>query len=297
MIRSIFSAFAVDMLRTTIFTVFFLFKVPCEAESCYKSGEYFPLMGDWVGNWIQPHPDGREGIGHKFYAQLLPIRGGTHYRVLMLPALYNQCPPRLKLDAPIEAGKVLIDTAGIQVSFEDKEIIGEGRRGGKLTKFKLKKRPFQPKGVGKKAPQGAVILFDGSDLSAWQHKDGRAATWKLLENTMEVVTSSLKSNKANNLGGDIMTRRHFGSIHLHLEFRYPVEAKLSGQKRGNSGLFINPICEIQILNNYAGTNYWNQCGALYRLTPAKVNASGPPLAWQCYEVDIDFIHKIVCSLR
>jgi len=104
---------------------------------------------------------------------------------------------------------------------------------------------------------------------------------------MQVVTMHDKQNKANGLGGDIQIRETFGSMRFHMEFRYPVEADKTGQSRGNSGLFFLPIGEVQILNSYTTPNYWNECGSIYKRVPAKVDAAGPPLAWQTYDVEIE----------
>jgi hypothetical protein len=74
---------------------------------------------------------------------------------------------------------------------------------------------------------------------------------------------------------------------LQLSAIQALEAGKSGQGRGNSGLFILPIGEVQILNSYTTPNYWNECGAFYKRIPAKVDAAGPPLEWQAYDVEID----------
>lgn len=258
------------------------------AESCYISGRSFPLMGDWVGRfhgplkgYLKKHP--------QLSAQLIPVRGGTHYRVVMLPRLYTQSRPYLSKDVGMVAGKVSLETAHIKVVFEGDQASGQIDRNGEAMPFTLEKVPFKPKSVGKEPPSDAVILFDGTDFSHWNHRDGRAVTWDLINDSMQVVTQHNALNKVNKLGGDIFTKDRFGSLYLHVEFRYPVEPDAAGQSRGNSGLFVDPIGEIQILNNYAGMNYWDECGAFYKKNPAKLNAVGPPLAWQSYDVEIELV--------
>ena len=103
------------------------------------------------------------------------------------------------------------------------------------------------------------------------------------------LTSSLitvRWRKRNGLGGDLITRDKFGSLKCHMEFRYAVEPGKTGQSRGNSGLFFHGIGELQILNNYGTGGFWNECGAIYKKAPAKVNAAAPPLQWQTYDVEI-----------
>lgn len=95
-------------------------------------------------------------------------------------------------------------------------------------------------------------------------------------------------NSKDGLGGDLFSKDKFGSLTFHMEFRYPVEAGKSGQGRGNSGLFFTPLPELQILNSYTTIGYYDEAGSMYRHLPAKVNAAGPPLAWQTYDVTIQF---------
>ena len=57
-------------------------------------------------------------------------------------------------------------------------------------------------------------------------------------------------------------------------------------------MFFHGIGELQILNNYGTTGYWNECGALYKIAPPKVNAAGVPLQWQTYDVEIILPDKV-----
>jgi hypothetical protein len=95
-------------------------------------------------------------------------------------------------------------------------------------------------------------------------------------------------NRKQGLGGNLHSKLKFGSLRYHMEFRYPVEAGARDQGRGNSGLFFPPLPELQILNSYTTTGYYDEAGAMYRYLPPKVNAAGPPLAWQTYDVTITF---------
>jgi hypothetical protein len=245
-------------------------------------------MGDWVGRFHDPLK-GYEKNHPQLAAQLIPVRGGTHYRVVILPRLYAQSRPYLSVDVGIVAGKVSLETARVKAVFEGDQASGQMDHHGEVISFTLEKVSFKPKTVGQKPPSDAVILFDGTGFSRWKHRDGRAVTWDLINDSMQVVTKHNALNKAKKLGGSIFTKDRFGSLHLHVEFRYPVEPDCVGQSRGNSGLFVYPLGEIQILNNYAGMNYWDECGAFYKKIPAKLNAVGPPLAWQSYDVEIELI--------
>ena len=132
--------------------------------------------------------------------------------------------------------------------------------------------PERPPGP---APDDAIVLFDGRDLSEWTHDNGTPARWRVGEGFFEVVAGT----------GTLRTRREFGDIQLHLEWATPAVVQGEGQERGNSGLFLMGYYEIQILDSYRNETYGDgQAAALYGQTPPLVNASRAPGKWQTYDV-------------
>jgi Domain of Unknown Function (DUF1080) len=126
-----------------------------------------------------------------------------------------------------------------------------------------------------RAPEDAIVLFDGKDLSKWTHKDGSAAKWKIADGYFQVVPST----------GDIFTRQQFGDMQLHVEFAEPSPPVGEDQDRGNSGVIIMGLYEIQVLDSYKSRTYSDgQAGAVYGQYPPLVNASRPPGQWQMYEI-------------
>jgi len=130
----------------------------------------------------------------------------------------------------------------------------------------------------KKPPSDAIILFDGTDLSAWASTktSGAPAEWTLIAgNAMQVKAGT----------GDIVTREKFGSVQLHLEFRTPEVVEGEGQERGNSGVFFQNRYEVQILDSYENKTYPNgQATAIYKQHIPLVNASRGPGQWQTYDI-------------
>jgi hypothetical protein len=123
-------------------------------------------------------------------------------------------------------------------------------------------------------PSDAVVLFDGRSLAEWQRDDGSPATWLVKDGYMEVVR-----------GGGIRTRRAFGSVQLHIEWRAPLPAEGQGQDRGNSAVFLMTHYEIQVLDSYHNDTYADGfASAIYGQTPPLVNASRPPGEWQTYDI-------------
>ena len=122
-------------------------------------------------------------------------------------------------------------------------------------------------------PADAIVLFDGSDLSAWTGNGGEAR-WKVENGYAEV----------NGTGG-IRTRQEFRDIQLHLEFATPTEVRGNSQGRGNSGVFFMNAYELQILDSFQNPSYPDgQAAAMYGQFPPLVNASRGPGQWQTYDV-------------
>ncbi len=127
------------------------------------------------------------------------------------------------------------------------------------------------------APSDAVVLFDGTakSMSEWTDEKGNPSKWKLVNGVLESVKKA----------GMIQTKQKFGSCQLHVEWASPSVPKGNGQKRGNSGLFLQGIYEIQILDSYNNITYPDgQAGALYGRNKPLVNACRKPGVWQSYDV-------------
>jgi hypothetical protein len=124
-------------------------------------------------------------------------------------------------------------------------------------------------------PKGAVILFAGKALDAWEGRGGKARPdWKLLAGVMEAR------------GGDLVTKRSFtGRFRLHVEFRVPHKPQARGQARGNSGVFVQGRYEIQILDSYGFAADRSSCGSVYGQIAPSANVCKAPLTWQSFDVE------------
>jgi hypothetical protein len=123
------------------------------------------------------------------------------------------------------------------------------------------------------APSDAIVLFGGDDVSAWVGRDGDVQ-WKVSGGVLEVTRS-----------GDIQTKAEFGDCQLHLEWAAPTEVKGDSQGRGNSGVFLMDLYEIQVLDGYDNVTYADGITAsIYGQFPPAVNACRPPGEWQTYDM-------------
>lgn len=129
--------------------------------------------------------------------------------------------------------------------------------------------PIITPGADGSPPSDAIVLFDGKDLSAWEPSD----TWKVGDGFFTEGR------------GDIHTKQNFGDIQLHIEWSSPNPPRGHDQDRGNSGVFFQDRYELQVLDSYDNTTYYEgQAGAIYKQTPPMVNAMRPPGEWNVYDV-------------
>jgi hypothetical protein len=128
---------------------------------------------------------------------------------------------------------------------------------------------------GAPVPSDAEVLFDGKGLEKWENEKGGVAAWRQSDDYMETAPHT----------SGIRTRGKWADFQLHVESAAPNPPVGSGQDRGNSGILINNMYEIQVLDSYKSKTYPDgQAGAVYGQSPPLVNASKPPGEWQTYDI-------------
>ena len=146
-------------------------------------------------------------------------------------------------------------------------------------------------------PDGAIVLFDGTNLDQWTSVDwwghapppadgppvwGEANVYTPADRRLNWV---IEGDELNVGDKNIITKESFGDCFLHMEFVVPHAPEESGQGRGNSGVFFQSRYEVQILDSYAlEPPDDGDGGSIYRQHAPLVNASKPPLEWQTYDV-------------
>lgn len=125
------------------------------------------------------------------------------------------------------------------------------------------------------APSDAVVLFDGKDLSKWENSKGGNVEWSIADGAFTVKRGT----------GEIRTKQLFNDFQLHIEWKIPEDIKGESQGRGNSGVFLQGMYEIQILDCFENETYVNgQTGSVYKQTPPLVNAMQKPGMWNTYDI-------------
>ena len=129
------------------------------------------------------------------------------------------------------------------------------------------------KGGGFTAPSDAIVLFDGKDLSAWESVKGGAAEWDVHDGVFTV----------NKKKGDIQTKQKFNDFQMHIEWQVPTNITGESQSRGNSGIFLQGMYEVQVLDCYNNPTYVNgQTGSIYKQSIPLANAMRKPGEWNVY---------------
>lgn len=132
----------------------------------------------------------------------------------------------------------------------------------------LKKTERTSPTMGAKPPEGAIVLFDGTNTAEWN--GGR----------LDKATKLLNTDRR-----DIRTKRKFTNYKVHAEFLLPYLPEARDQGRGNSGFYQIDQYEVQILDSFGLDGKNNECGGIYSKRDSDVNACLPPLTWQTYDID------------
>ena len=140
-----------------------------------------------------------------------------------------------------------------------------------------------PASVPGGAPSDAIVLFNGTSLDAWQPQN---PAWTITDGVLTVPPRAQGGSE-----NALVSKRSFGDVQLHLEFRSPNPPEHSSQDRGNSGIWFMQRYEIQILDGFQNPTYADgTVGSIYGWKPALVNPSRKPGEWQSYDIVFERPH-------
>jgi hypothetical protein len=226
-----------------------------------KTDADFPLQGEYVG----------EHDGKRYGVQVVAL-GDSQFQAVGyqggLPGdgWDGDTSTISRTDGRREEGQTTVgfesSDGSIKASVDGSSIVVYNGDNEKI--FELSRTTRQSPTEDAKPPAGALILFGGKDQNGFPNS--RVTEDGLL---MEGVTSAEK----------------LGDFTLHLEFRLPYTPTGRGQKRGNSGVYLQHRYEVQLLDSFGLKGEDNECGGLYKIAKPKVNMCYPPLTWQTYDID------------
>lgn len=221
-----------------------------------------PFMGNWTGRWSAD-----EDVDPDIAAQVI-ARGRNRYEIRIVSKLFMRCPPLAQFETVAKGNTISFNESGIKGKIEGD--VFSGVRGKKT--FEMRRYVHAPPTLGAQPPEGALVLFDGSNFDQWEGTEG----WEITEDGAAMVTPK---------GKYLISKGQFKDVKLHVEFMLPYMPMATGQQRGNSGVFLQDKYEVQVLDSFGLEGYYDQCGALYKVSAPKVNACLPPLVWQTYDIE------------
>jgi len=151
-------------------------------------------------------------------------------------------------------GKSVAFTGAYSATITGGSLAGKTDQGDAFT---LKRIERVSPDEGEKPAAGAVVLFDGANIDAWD--------------------KTAKVDERHLLESGTRTKKKYQDFMLHVEFLLPFKPKARDQERGNSGIYIQDRYEIQILDTFGHPPEFNGCAATYRQTAPKLNMCYPPL--------------------
>lgn len=242
---------------------------------CAKYG--YPLKGD-----------------NTVYAEV--FRGPQGYRVKFQPAIFARAETYGMADnLKATGGKILLSKVGGGEKFKDfqgsitpEEIDVKLAYMGSEARMKLERINVESPTMGLKAPEGALVLFDGKDLSNfWGVCGGKKIkpNWTVNPDASMTIAQEKNSKGKKLRYVDLESKQTFGKLVMHLEFKFPCQYEKLRQARSNSGVIFGGLYELQILDSFGAEGAWDECGSVYRQVPPMVNACIEPGKWQTYDIE------------
>jgi hypothetical protein len=225
-------------------------------------GEYFGTVegGGNLGAWV---------IG----------QGGDKYNVVFLPGGLLDIPgqpgggwDRTTRIAASGSAASIVATNGYKASItgtgEDRAMTGTTNAGKAFTLKRLV-RQSPTLGLQPKAEWNAQSWFranNSADLTKWTANP-----------------SAPQLRYGGYLYRGVTCTQPHATLFLHIEARGPYCPTCRDQDRGNSGIYLRGMHEMQVLDSFGLTGANNEAGAVYRVQAPLVNAALPPLTWQTYD--------------
>ncbi|OAI48992.1 hypothetical protein AYO44_00905 [Planctomycetaceae bacterium SCGC AG-212-F19] len=166
---------------------------------------------------------------------------------------------RVTVPAATEQGKTMLTESRERWSgaIANDRLIGKTADGSAFTLVRVTRAS---PASGAKPPEGALVLFDGTNTDHWPKA-------KMTDDKLLLVPA--------------VTKQRFHDFTIHAEFRVPYPCP----SRGNSGLILQNCYEIQILDSFGADASPSGCGGLYVYRKPDVNMSFPPWTWQTFDAD------------
>jgi hypothetical protein len=238
------------------------------------------LFGDYQGVFTD---QGRYPLNKKnaeCAAQVIDA-GNNKYIIHLSEILYARAGNMASAIGRKEGNTIKINSENLICEISQEGISGKLFFRNDWLGFHLNKVEVGSPTLGALPTTEALVLFDGNGFDHWIGDGDKEVNWIVVnDNEAEVIPVTPGQRPKH----DIITRQKFTDLYLHIEFKLPLMAESEDQQRANSGVIFEGIGEVQILDSYGLEGNYNECGAIYRTSPPKVNMCSPPLTWQTFDI-------------
>ncbi len=238
-----------------------------------EGGLDFKLQGEFFGKLETVTPMG---------VQVIALGGGKFQAVFMAGGLPGQgwTGERIEAAGALSGGTAVFSGNGYTatVNEDGSSITGKTAKQELFTLLKtVRKSPTE----GWAAPTGATVLFNGTGVDAWK------------EGTATMDARKFFKPEGSSAASGAVTKQAWNDFTLHLEFREPFMPSAVGQRRGNSGVYLQGRDEVQVLDSFGRTLDYaasdtmpakREAGGIFELLRPSLNMAFPPLSWQTYDV-------------
>lgn len=233
------------------------------------------LQGNFEGTATGP-----TGESMPITAQIVALGKGDHVAKIHVGdatvELNGKCKGKIEdglviYEGTIDLGYDLGGEYKVSGTVQNRVFSGTSTSADGTSKFSLNRVEKGSPTLGQKAPEGAIVLLDGTNLDAWEVAD----YWQLIGGgAMGMRTSSIR------------TKQEFGDALYHVEFKTPLvpDETPGSQGRGNSGVYVMGRYEVQVLDSFTDAPRDNLCGGIYKKAVPTTMACLPPEEWQTYDI-------------
>ncbi len=234
------------------------------APELAKENPDFLVQGEYLGEGVL-----LDGAKDRVGAQVVALDNGAFDAVVYkggLPGDGWQCEdPKFTMKGQTQDGVTKLTGRALAGTIQDGKMVITDPDGAE--RIRLARIERKSSTLDAKAPEGALVLFDGGNADLWEH--GHI--------TEELSTLHAGTNLKEPIGPN--------GLKLHLEFRTSWMPQARGQARSNSGVYVDGRYEVQVLDSFGLEGKNNECGGIYGVQNPAVNMCFPPLAWQTYDID------------
>lgn len=162
---------------------------------------------------------------------------------------------------------------------------GEGMDVATFTGKRIPALPPKPDLKKVKFGEAKTLFKDGDDMEQWRLTNAKADSGWKVDGDVLMNRAPQEEGKPRKHYGNLRTKEEFEDFNLTMDVRVP--------KRGNSGVYLRGIYEIQVSDTYGKPLNPHHMGGVYsRVTPS-VAAEKPAGEWQTYDITLVDRHVTV----